>query len=47
MFTEHIPYRKIDEAVNLFKELSPDLQDYALEQIKGLLKIQNSIKNTQ
>lgn len=45
MFLEIIPYKKIDEAMNIFKELSPNLQDYALEQIKGLLKIQEDIKN--
>lgn len=31
---------KLNEAVNLFKTLRPDLQDYALEQIKKLAELQ-------
>lgn len=43
MFNAYTPNRRIDEAINIFKDLSPDLQDYALDQIKGLLKIQNTL----
>lgn len=32
---------KIQEALNIFKSLRPEFQDYALEQIKNLVKLQN------
>lgn len=31
---------KIDEAINIFKSLRPEFQDYALEQIKKLAELQ-------
>lgn len=41
---ENKTQKNLIEAQKIFTELSPELQDYALEQIKGLLKIQNSKK---
>lgn len=35
------PNEKVDEAVVIFKELLPEFQDYAIEQIKGLLTLQD------
>lgn len=32
---------KIDEALEIFKSLQPEFQDYALEQIKKLVELQN------
>lgn len=32
--------RKLDEALNIFKSLQPEFQDYALEQIKKLAELQ-------
>ena len=32
---------KVDEVVRVFKTLSPEFQDYALEQIKKLVELQN------
>lgn len=34
--------QNISEAINIFKALSPELQDYALKQIKGLLELQST-----
>lgn len=31
---------KLEEAIRLFEQLSPDFQEYALEQLQQLLKIQ-------
>lgn len=36
--------KNIDEAVSILHSLSPELQIYALEQIRGLLKVQKGIK---
>ena len=33
---------KLDEALELFKTLRPEFQDYALEQIKKLVELQHS-----
>lgn len=33
-------YRKLDEALSIFKSLRPEFQDYALEQIKKLHELQ-------
>lgn len=32
---------KLNEALNVFKSLRPEFQDYALEQIKNLVELQN------
>lgn len=32
--------KKLEEAITIFKELEPDFQDYVLEQIKTLIKLQ-------
>lgn len=34
--------QNISEAINIFKALSPELQDYALKQIKALLELQST-----
>lgn len=36
--------RNIDEAIRILASLSPELQDYALEQMRGLLKVQGGDK---
>lgn len=36
--------KNIDEAIKIMSALTPELQDYALEQMKGLLKIQKDVK---
>lgn len=41
MFKTSEEISKADEALNLFKSLRPEFQDYALEQIENLLKLQN------
>ena len=42
-FSETVEINKnLEEAINIFKDLSPKLQEYALNQIKGLLSLQNS-----
>lgn len=41
MFKTPEEISKIDEALNLFTSLRPEFQDYALEQIENLLKLQN------
>ena len=33
-------YRKAEEALKIFQALRPEFQDYALEQIRGLSKLQ-------
>ena len=33
--------RELNEAIVLFSKLNPQLQDYALQQLRGLLKVQN------
>ncbi|MBE1446084.1 helix-turn-helix domain-containing protein [Paenibacillus sp. OAS669] len=35
--------KKLDEAVDLFKKLHPDFQDYALEQLKKLTELQSKV----
>ena len=34
--------KNVSEVIDIFKELSPKLQDYALKQIKGLLELQST-----
>lgn len=34
--------KNLEEASRLFNDLSPELQEYALEQLKGLLKLQEN-----
>ena len=42
MFVKEQPYnKKLEEALAIFKELQPDFQDYALEQIKKLSELQS------
>lgn len=42
MFNEDLEETsKFDEALNIFKSLRPEFQDYALEQIKMLSKLQD------
>ena len=36
------PNEELEEATNVFSKLSPNLQKYALQQIKGLLEVQNT-----
>jgi len=44
MFGETQKYnKKIDEAVAIFQTLRPEFQDYALEQIRGLAKLEKKI----
>lgn len=35
--------KNIDEAIKIMNSLSPELQDYALDQMRGLLKVQKGI----
>ena len=37
-------YRKVDEAIRIFKTLCPEFQDYALEQIRKLSELQEKVK---
>lgn len=37
-------YRKVDEALRIFKRLNPEFQDYALEQIRKLSELQEKIR---
>lgn len=37
-------YRKVDEALRIFKSLNPEFQDYALEQIRKLSELQEKIR---
>ncbi len=39
--------RDLDEAVSSFSKLSPILQDYALQQLRGLLDIQNRLNTRE
>ncbi len=41
MFNETSEDTKFNTALELFKSLRPEFQDYALEQIKSLAKLQN------
>ncbi|EJW19028.1 helix-turn-helix domain-containing protein [Paenibacillus alvei] len=42
MFVEEQPHnKKLEEALAIFKELQPDFQDYALDQIKKLSALQS------
>ncbi len=41
MFNETPEDTKFNTALELFKSLRPEFQDYALEQIKSLAKLQN------
>jgi transcriptional regulator with XRE-family HTH domain len=36
--------KNIDEAIRILGSLSPELQDYALDQMRGLLRVQGDIK---
>lgn len=38
---------KFDEAINIFKTLRPEFQDYALDQIKKLAELQGKNKETE
>ena len=38
------PNKKLDEAISILRDLQPDFQDYALEQIKKLLDLQENKK---
>ncbi|KIL38674.1 transcriptional regulator [Gordoniibacillus kamchatkensis] len=41
MFLDQKPHnKKLDEAIAIFKDLEPDFQDYALEQIRKLSELQ-------
>ncbi len=42
---EPLSNKKLEEAVSIFKELHPDYQDYALEQIKKLAELQKKQKS--
>ncbi len=43
MFKKDIASNKeLEEAIELFSKLNPNLQKYALQQIKGLVEVQNS-----
>lgn len=45
MTDEHIESKNnIDEAIKIFEELSPDLQDYALKQIRLIYELQEQEK---
>ena len=45
MFAASYPkQKKADEALSLFKNLNPTYQEYALQQIKGLLDLQEKQK---
>ena len=37
---DKVPNEKLDMAINLFKELSPEFQDYVLQQMDKLLELQ-------
>lgn len=39
--------KNLEEASRLFNDLSPELQEYALEQLKGLLKLQENTNQSQ
>jgi len=41
------PNEELEEATNVFSKLSPHLQKYALQQIKGLLEVQNTDKEQE
>lgn len=45
MFLENSAYnKKLDEALKIFQSLRPEFQDYALEQIKNLIALQEKIQ---
>jgi len=47
MFLDNrIPNKKLEEAITIFKDLEPDFQDYVLEQIKALIKLQEKRPKT-
>lgn len=42
---ENLEMRKnIDEAIKILGSLLPELQEYAIQQLRGLLEVQNKIK---
>lgn len=44
MFQKDHPRDRLSEAIEIFKGLRPELQDYALKQIRGLADLQNQKK---
>lgn len=45
MTDENVKSKKnINEAIQLLDTLEPELQEYAIQQIKGLLNVQNTMK---
>lgn len=45
--TEQRSSKKLDEAIAIFKELQPDFQDFALEQIRKLADLQAKRQDTK
>lgn len=45
MFQQERPRDRLSEAIEIFKGLRPELQDYALKQIRGLADLQGQKKN--
>lgn len=46
IFNNNFPeFVKTNEAIDIFKNLQPEFQDYALRQIKQLLELQNKSKS--
>ena len=41
------PDQRVEEALRIFKSLRPAFQDYALEQIRSLVKLQENNKPEQ